>query len=157
MQIHSIRQTESNNRPFLKGMVSKPVMFHACCWFTPPFFFFSTFIRPASYGIVMQVSLFISQPTGSLGAVLAWSRKASAALSISLADSGLLAIFNFPLDPQKLHSCSLSGNSLICCDAYEMESEGFLPRVGQHFMHKRNTEWSRWLHQGLMIQTQCSV
>lgn len=77
--------------------------------------------------------------------------------SISLADSGLLAIFNFPLDPQKLFSCSLSGNSLICCDAYEMVSEGFLPRVGQHFMHKRNTERSRWLHQGLMILTQYSV
>jgi len=78
----------------------------------------------------MQVFLLISQCIGRLGAVLAWSRKASAALSISLADSELLAIFNFPLDPQKLYSCFLSGNSLICCDAYEMVSEGLLPRVG---------------------------
>lgn len=98
--------------------------------FAPACFFPLSLIRPASYGTAMQVFLFISPCIGSLGAILAWSRKASAALSISLADSGLLAIFNFPSDPQKLYSCSLSGNSLICCDAYEMASETLLPRVG---------------------------
>lgn len=50
--------------------------------------------------------------------------------SLAWANSELLAIFNFPLDPQTLYSCSLSGNSLICCDAYEMVSEDLLPRVG---------------------------
>ena len=78
----------------------------------------------------MQLPLFIPRHVGSLGPALARPGKASAALSISLAESGLLAIFNFPLDPQKLYSCSLSGNSLICGDAYEMVSEGAVPRVG---------------------------
>ena len=122
------------------------------------FFFFKSLNRPACYECIMQV-LFPVYFFSALAVQesLAWSRQASAVFFISLADSELLAIFNFPLDSQKLYSCSLSGISLICCDAYEMVSESLLPRVGQHFMHKRNTELSRWLHQGLMILTQCSV
>lgn len=59
--------------------------------------------------------------------------KTSATLSISLADSLWLAIFNYPLDPQKLHSCALSGNSLICCNACEVANEDLLPRVVKVF------------------------